>query len=115
MAKESTASNDSVSITPDKIWARMRVEAATAAAKEPMLASLLHALIINHDEFQDALSYRLAHKLADTEMNTMQWRELCDSAYQNEPDLIEAALVDLRAVFDRDPACLLYTSDAADE
>ena len=105
MANESTALNSNASIAPDKIWARMRVEAATAAAKEPMLASLLHALILNHDQFQDALSYRLAHKLADPEMNTMQWREVCDSAYQKEPEIVEAALIDLRAVFDRDPAC----------
>ncbi|NNL88522.1 MAG: serine O-acetyltransferase, partial [Marinicaulis sp.] len=36
----------------------MRVEAATAAAKEPALASLLHATILNHETFESALSYR---------------------------------------------------------
>ncbi len=109
MAKSSA--NSSANVVPlskDQTWAKMRVEAASAAAAEPVLASFLHATILNHSSFEVALSYRLAQKLSDAEMNAMLWREVCAEAYKSEPAMVEAALVDLRAVFDRDPACHEY-------
>ncbi|MHA7872023.1 MAG: serine O-acetyltransferase [Hyphococcus sp.] len=97
-----------IDISSDQTWSRMRVEAATAAAAEPALASFLHATILNHDSFQMALSYRLAQKLSDAEMSAMLWREVCDEAHKNEPKIVEAAVRDLRAVYNRDPACNEY-------
>ena len=97
-----------VSLNGDQTWARMRVEAATAAAEEPALASFLHATILNHDSFSAALSFRLAQKFSDREMNAMLWREICNDAYKDEPAIVEAALIDMRAVFARDPACDEY-------
>lgn len=94
-----------VEITTDQTWPRMRVEAATAAAQEPALASFLHATILNHESYEVALSYRLAQKMSDAEMNAMQWREVCDEAYADETAIVEAALYDIRAVYTRDPAC----------
>ncbi|WP_243396407.1 serine O-acetyltransferase [Hyphococcus luteus] len=108
MSQASENKSNVVPMTTDQTWARMRVEAASAAAAEPVLASFLHATILNHESFQAALSYRLAQKLSDPEMNAMLWREVCDEAYENEPAMVEAALVDLRAVYDRDPACHEY-------
>ncbi|GAB4531553.1 MAG: serine O-acetyltransferase [Amphiplicatus sp.] len=97
-----------VKLTTDQTWSRMRVEAATSAAQEPALASFLHATILNHPTFEDALSYRLAQKLSDREMNAMLWREVCAEAYRSEPRIVEAALADLLAVYERDPACFEY-------
>lgn len=94
-----------VLLSGDQTWSRMRVEAATAAAEEPSLASFLHATILNHESFTAALSYRLAQKMSDREMNSMLWRSVCDEAYADEPQIVESALVDLRAVYSRDPAC----------
>ncbi len=94
-----------VALNGDQTWARMRVEAATAAAEEPALASYLHATILNHDSYAAALSFRLAQKFSDREMNSMLWREICNDAFDDEPSIVEAALIDLRAVYARDPAC----------
>jgi serine O-acetyltransferase len=94
-----------VDLSGDQTWSRMRIEAASAAAQEPVLASFLHATILNHENFEAALSYRLAQKFSDREMNAMTWRDVCSAAYTDEPRIIEAALHDLRAVFKRDPAC----------
>ncbi len=105
MANPNPQNSTVVELNSDKTWSRMRVEAATAAASEPILASFLHATILNHESFEAALSYRLAQKLSDGEMNAMLWREVCDEAYADEPRVVEAALYDLRAVFERDPAC----------
>jgi serine O-acetyltransferase len=90
--------------TVDSIWSRMRVEAATDAASEPILASFLSATILNHRDFPSALPYRLAQKLSDGEMNAMLWREVAEDAYRDQPAIVTAALADLQAYTDRDPA-----------
>ncbi|MEM0928817.1 MAG: serine O-acetyltransferase [Pseudomonadota bacterium] len=88
----------------DGVWSRMRVEAATDAAQEPILASFLSATILNHRDFQSALSYRLAQKLSDGEMNAMLWREVAEDAYADDEAIVSAALADIQAYVDRDPA-----------
>ena len=108
MATATPKPSNVVELNGDQTWARMRVEAASAAAQEPILASLLHAIILNHETFEAAISYRLAQKLADAEMNTMLWREVCADAFADDPKIVESALRDLRAVYNRDPACHEY-------
>lgn len=90
--------------TGDQTWAKIRLDASTAAAEEPILASFLNATVLNHDSFRSALSYRLAQKLSDGEMNPMLWRQVCEEAFADEPRIVEAALADIRAYFSRDPA-----------
>ena len=41
----------------DPIWERIRKETRDAAATEPILASFLHATILNHEELECALSF----------------------------------------------------------
>ena len=97
-----------VKLSTDQTWSRMRVEAATAAAQEPNLASFLHATVLNHATFAGALSYRLAQKLSDAEMNAMLWREVCADAYADDQTIVQAGLADILAVYARDPACFEY-------
>ncbi len=87
------------------VWSRLRVEAATVAAGEPVLASMLHAVILNHDRLEDALSYLLATKIGGENMNIMQVREICDQALHDDPGIIKKVAADALAVMDRDPAC----------
>ena len=91
-----------------QVWRKMLDEALVAAKQEPCLASFLHATVLNHDSFGAALSYRLAQKLGDSEMNELMLREVCDDAICDDPTIADAALVDAEAVRDRDPACLEY-------
>jgi serine O-acetyltransferase len=72
------------------------------------LASLLAAVILNHKSLGDALSYQLARKLGDQELRAMSLRDICEEAYQADPSIVEKAEYDLRAVFERDPACKGY-------
>lgn len=98
-----------VPLSPKTVWPRMRLEASTAAAAEPVLASFLNATILHHKTIEAALSYRLAEKLSDGEMNAMQWREVATDAYADEPPIVMAALRDIIATHDRDPACRQYS------
>jgi serine O-acetyltransferase len=90
------------------VWAALRNEAERAARTEPALASLVNAIILSHDNLGDALSYALAHKLGDQELRAMSLRELAMEAYRSSPALVDTAEADLKAVFERDPACKGY-------
>ena len=90
------------------VWAALRNEAAHIAANEPSLASLLNAVVLRHDGLDRALSYQLARKLSDQELRAMSLRETCEEAFEDDPSIVAAAEADLRAVFERDPACKGY-------
>ncbi|HEY2709511.1 MAG TPA: serine O-acetyltransferase [Caulobacteraceae bacterium] len=90
------------------VWAALRNEAEHIAATEPSLASLLNAVILRHGNLARALSYQLARKLSDQELRAMSLRETCEEAYSSDPTIVPAAEADLRAVFERDPACRGY-------
>jgi serine O-acetyltransferase len=90
------------------VWAALRNEAGSAAKSEAALASLLAAVILNHKSLGGALSYQLARKLGDQELRAMSIREVAEEAYAANPSLVDIAEADLKAVFERDPACKGY-------
>ena len=90
------------------VWAALRNEAEAAAKSEAALASLIAAVIINHKTLGGALSYQLARKLGDQELRAMSLREIAEDAYATDPSLVDIAEADLKAVFERDPACKGY-------
>ena len=94
--------------SPPPVWAALRNEAAHVAASEPDLASLVNAVVLRHEGLAGALSYQIARKLGDQELRAMSVREICEDAYAADPSIVAAALADLEAVFERDPACKGY-------
>ena len=94
--------------TDTPVWIALRNQAEHAAKAEPALASLLNAVILSHDNLADALSFQLARKLGDQELRAMTAREFAASAFRADPSIVEAAEADLKAVFERDPACKGY-------
>jgi len=92
----------------DPVWDRVRAEAQDMVAAEPILASFIHATVLNHHRFERALSYHLAQKLGSVEMRAMLLRQVFDEAYDSHPDIGAGIRADLVAVFDRDPACSGY-------
>ncbi len=92
----------------EPVWASMRREAQAIALAEPNLASLLNAVVLRHDSLPSALSYQLARKLGDQELRALSMREIVEEAYASESAIVGQAEADLRAVFERDPACKGY-------
>jgi serine O-acetyltransferase len=90
---------------PDPVWKEIREEAAREVQREPILASFLHATILNHETLEDALSFRLAGKLGSVSLSSMLIREVIDEALREAPEIGAAARIDIRAVHERDPAC----------
>jgi serine O-acetyltransferase len=89
----------------DRVWSRLRLEAASAAAGEPVLASHLNNAILRHDRFMDALAHRVADKIADAQLDALQLNDVAQAAFRAEPGLADQAAADMLAVDERDPAC----------
>ena len=92
------------------VWNSIRETALSQVSNAPMLASFLHATILNHDRFEDAVSYHLAGKLDSVSLSAMQLREIIDKALADDPSIAVAMKADIAAVRERDPAvncCLI--------
>jgi serine O-acetyltransferase len=92
----------------DPVWNRIREEAQEMVKREPLLASFVHATILNHRRLEQALAYHLAQKLGSIEVPAILLREVFDECYADAPDVTAAARADFVAICDRDPACRTY-------
>lgn len=88
----------------DPVWSDLREEAIRMAAAEPILASFVHATILNHERLEEALTYHLAQKLGNADVGAMQVRQVFDQAFADAPVLGDEVRADLSAIYDRDPA-----------
>ncbi|UDW83481.1 serine O-acetyltransferase [Pasteurella canis] len=95
---------------PLEVWDHIRQEAKELVENEPILASFFHATILKHHNLGNALSYILANKLANPIMPAIALREIIEEAYQAQPDIIDSAACDIRAVRQRDPAVELWST-----
>ena len=88
----------------DPVWDQMVIEAQHGIEQEPLLGAMIHSSILHHNNLDQALSYRIALKLASQEMPEQMLREISDDAI--ELGKIGAfSRADLVAVRERDPAC----------
>jgi serine O-acetyltransferase len=94
--------------SPPPVWSELRREARAVAAAEPALASLVDAVILSHDALEDALPFQIARKLGDEVLSPISLREVCAEAYGSSKSFVENSEADMRAVFERDPACRGY-------
>ena len=91
--------------TTDATWSQIQREVTLEASKEPILASFLHATILNHNNLNEALSYLLASQLETQATPAMLIRKIIDTALEKDPSILIAANADLHAVLARDSAC----------
>lgn len=91
--------------TLDPLWQAIRAETEEEARREPILASFLHATILNHDTLEAALSFHLANKLDSATASALLVREVIEEALRSDPAIGDAIRCDIRAVRERDSAC----------
>ncbi|MCW8996542.1 MAG: serine O-acetyltransferase [Psychromonas sp.] len=94
----------------DTLWKKIREEAWGFSASEPVLASFFYSTILNHHSLKSALSYQLANRLDGHTMPAILLREVIDEAFTKDPELINAAMSDIIAVQERDPAVENYST-----
>ncbi|GAA6153768.1 serine O-acetyltransferase [Pseudoteredinibacter isoporae] len=100
-----TAKANSGSEHGDFVWESIRQETQQQAEKEPILASFLHATILNHESLECSLSYHLANKLESPEASALLIREVIHQALRADPTIGAAMRADIAAVKHRDSAC----------
>ncbi|RPJ65474.1 serine O-acetyltransferase [Alteromonas sediminis] len=89
-------------------WSVLKGEAQGVAEKEPLLASYIHACLLTHFNVESALSFILSNKLSDDVMPALAIREVFDQAYLLDPAIVESAIADVEAAYERDPAVSEY-------
>jgi serine O-acetyltransferase len=88
----------------DPIWMQVRREAEETSAKEPVLASLIYAMILSEPSFEDAVCHRLAQRLEHS-VDSGLLHKTFHGVLAIEPSLGDVFRADLLAVSKRDPAC----------
>lgn len=87
-----------------QLWQELRAAAQKVIKAEPLLASYVYACVLNHKSLASSLSFILANKLSDDVMPAVTVRELFETAFLDSPEIIENAVCDIEAVFERDAA-----------
>jgi len=89
----------------DDVWATLRAEAEGINTSEPQLAHLVDDVILSRSNFAEALGARLSRRLAREDMPRHNMEPLLTGVFENHPHTVHAAVRDLLAMFERDPAC----------
>lgn len=89
----------------DPVWQDIRRETEVEVGREPILASFLHATILNHSTLESALSFHLASKLGSVSMPSLILREVIEDAFVSDPCIANSIRSDIQAVKLRDSAC----------
>ncbi|KAL2336138.1 hypothetical protein Fmac_010584 [Flemingia macrophylla] len=91
------------------VWAQIKAEARRDAESEPALASYLYSTILSHSSLERSLSFHLGNKLCSSTLLSTLLYDLFLNAFSSDPSLRAAAVADLRAARERDPACVSYS------
>lgn len=101
---DSTMNNDET-----WLWGQIKAEARQDAESEPALASYLYSTILSHSSLERSLSFHLGNKLCSSTLLSTLLYDLFLNAFSTDYGLRSAAVADLRAARERDPACVSYS------
>ena len=91
------------------VWSQIKAEAKRDAEAEPALASYLYSTILSHSSLDRSLSFHLGNKLCSSTLLSTLLYDLFLNAFSSDSNLRSAAIADLRAARERDPACVSYS------
>ncbi len=91
--------------TVDPVWEKVRSEAETAAANDPVLAGFLYSTVLNHNSLESAVIHRISERLDHPDVPASLVRQTFQDMAQDHPEWSKILRVDMQAVYDRDPAC----------
>ncbi|XP_031489499.1 serine acetyltransferase 1, chloroplastic-like [Nymphaea colorata] len=92
----------------DELWAKMREEARKDVEQEPVLGSYYISAILAHDSLESALATHLGYRLATPSLPGSNLAEVFLAVLQEDRAIRAAVREDLRAIKERDPACVSY-------
>lgn len=89
----------------DPLWHDLQNEARAAVQLEPLLSGFLWPAILSRRSLEDAVSYRIASRLASSALPEDLVRETFAEAFEAASGIAATLRLDLRAILERDPAC----------
>lgn len=105
-------SKNSCKVSPqecsDQIWLKIRQEAEFDITQEPILSKFYHSAILSHNSLESALANHLAIKLCNTNLSSDALYSVFLKALVEDGEIHRAIRDDLKAVRERDPACVSY-------
>ncbi|GAB4846004.1 Diamine acetyltransferase 1, partial [Ancistrocladus abbreviatus] len=92
----------------DDVWSKMEAEARNDVADEPILSSYYYNSILSRESLESALANHLSSKLSCSILSSTILFELFITLLSEDAEITKAVKEDLRAVRERDPACISY-------
>lgn len=92
----------------DNLWLKMQAEARKDAEDEPLLAVFLCTSVLAHKSMEGALAFQLSSKLSNCTLSSTVLYNVIKGVLVEDAEIREAIRADLRAVKERDPACVSY-------
>jgi serine O-acetyltransferase len=92
----------------DLVWLTVIKEAECNITQEPLLSQLFNSTILSHKRLENALANQLAIKLCDANLSRESLYDVFCKALIEDGEIQSAIRADLKAVRERDPACLSY-------
>ncbi|KAK6154468.1 hypothetical protein DH2020_008716 [Rehmannia glutinosa] len=92
----------------EDLWLRMKDEARSDVDQEPILSNYYFNSILCHDSMENALANYLSMKLSNSSLPSGTLYDLFLGVLTEDREIIFAVNDDLRAVKERDPACISY-------
>jgi len=93
-------------VDTQSLWQTLCSEAVKVGTDEPTLKHLVHDVILSRDSLAAALGARLARRLAREDMPRVAMEPLLTGVFVTHSHIVNSSARDLRAMFERDPACL---------
>ncbi|MBD0414985.1 serine O-acetyltransferase [Oryzicola mucosus] len=89
----------------DPIWRSIRDEAMEAVERDPLLSAFLYTTILNQETLEDAVTHRVAERLAHEDVGADIIRQTFRAMQQDAPTWGNTIRADIQAYYERDPAC----------
>ncbi|CAH1428757.1 unnamed protein product [Lactuca virosa] len=105
---ESSSKHETDKQDDDDIWLIMKDEARSDVDQEPILSDYYSRSILSHHTMESALSHHLSTKLGSSSLPSRTLHDLFMDVLTGDQDIVGAVKDDLKAVKERDPACLSY-------
>lgn len=92
----------------DDMWLKIQEEAVADVQQEPILYEYYYSSILSHNSLESSLSNLLAMKLSNSSLSKTTLLEIFLSVFIKYQEIRRAVRNDLKAVRERDPACISY-------
>lgn len=90
------------------IWLKMKDEARSDIDQEPILANYYFSSILSHSSLESALANQISIKLSTLSLSSASLYDLIMGVLTEDQEIVKAVKDDLKAVKERDPACISY-------